>query len=128
MSSEMRTTRSESWPPPWLDAWFILGRLIGNAKQRLLIHLPEISGLIDVAARLLRHSGFLLLTIHVPVAGLDCTGDRNVGRAQGLMALRGIVATRVALCSHLRLPVEIILVGRGGFDLTVPQQEDRISL
>jgi len=74
--------------PPWLGARFLLARRIGHAKLRLLIHLPEVSGLINIAARLLHDSCFRLLTIHVPVAGLDCTGDCNVGRAQGLMALR----------------------------------------
>lgn len=44
------------------------------------------------------------------------------------MALRGVVSTRVALASHLGLPVEVILVGRGGLDLAVAQQENRISL
>ena len=90
IGSEIRTTRSKAWPPPWLGAKFLLGRRVGHVKQRLLIHLPEVSGLIDVAARLLHHSRFLLLTIHVPVAGLDRTGDRNVGRAQGLMGFGAV--------------------------------------
>ena len=62
------------------------------------------------------------------MAMFHCPGDADIGQAQYLVFLCAVVWLGITVLAQSRHAIDLVLVGRTGQVLAIPQQEYRIGL